>query len=302
MDIRQLQYFSRVVEMGSFSRAAAYLHVAQPALSRQIRALEIELKESLLIRNGRGVTPTEAGERLHGHARGILKMLARTYEDMENARQGRAGSVSLGMPTSLSNSISLPLIGKLKNELPDAKVHILNGRSNQIQEWILSGQLDMAVLFDAPASPMLEIHEVHAESLHLYEVLPEEEHDVIGPDFSLNELAELPIIITSRPNRVRELLENALAREGHKLLVECELDSLETTFQMIQKGMGVTVATPRSRRTVNSAAKGLRMRKIVKPEILLKVQIVLPVRRLNNRLHEAAFELLYGLCSDLLRP
>ena len=94
MDIRQLSYFVRVAELGSFSRASTFLRVAQPALSRQIHNLEVELKERLLIRNGRGVEPTEAGERLLSNARGILRLIERTYEDIENARnrQVRQGS------------------------------------------------------------------------------------------------------------------------------------------------------------------------------------------------------------------
>ena len=72
MDIRQLSYFVRVAELGSFSRASTFLHVAQPALKHaRVQNLEVELKERLTIRNGRGVEPTEAGERLLSNARGI---------------------------------------------------------------------------------------------------------------------------------------------------------------------------------------------------------------------------------------
>ena len=301
MDIKQLNYFVKVVEMGSFSRAAAFLHMAQPALSRQISSLEVELKERLLIRNGRGITPTEAGERLLGHAQGILQMVERTYEDMENARLGRVGSVSIAMPGSLSGAISTALIRTLHAELPDAKIHILNGRSTQIQEWLLSGRVDMAVLFDAPNSPLLEILELYDEKLYLYERAPEGDPEANGPDITLAQIAELPLIITSRPNRVRELLENALSREGRKLRVDCELDSLDTTLDIVRSTAGMTVATPRARRTARSA-KGLRMRKIIEPEIGLKVQIVQRTRRLNSRLHSAAFRLLQHQCLEILKP
>lgn len=302
MDIRQLSYFTKVVEMGSFSRAAVYLHIAQPALSRQITGLELELKQRLLIRNGRGVTTTEAGDRLLEHARVILQLFERANEDMENARLGRTGSVAIGMPTSLSTAVSTPLIRTLHEELPDAKVHILNGRSTAIQEWILTGRLDMAVLFDAPNSPMLEISELFEEKLHLYEPLSPGETEGMGPDITLSEVADSPIIITSRPNRVRELLENALAREGRKLLVDSEIDSLDTTFNQVRAGAGKTVATLRSRRIVRAAAQGLRTRKIVEPEMALKVQLVQRARRLNNRLHDVAFQVLHDLCMDILKP
>lgn len=301
MDIRQLRYFAKVVEVGSFSRAAAFLHIAQPALSRQINGLELELKERLLIRNGRGVTPTDAGVRLTAHAEAIIQMLERTYEDMENARLSRVGSVAIGMPSSLSAVVATALVRMLHEKIPDAKVHILNGRSTQIQEWLMSGRLDMAVIFDAANSPMLEIHNLYSEKLHLYEKLPNGESNQQGPDIPLAKVSEFPLIITSRPNRIRELLEDALALDGRKLLVDCELDSLPTTFDLIRSGNGVTVATPRSQRTVQGA-KGLRIRKIIKPEIGLKVQIVLPARRLNNELHDFAFSLLQDLCMEILKP
>lgn len=299
VDIRQLTYFVRVVELGSFSRAAAFLHIAQSALSRQINGLEIELKERLLVRNGRGVTPTEAGERLMGHARSIIELYDRAYEDMENARLGRTGSVAIGMPGSLSGVISTALIRKLHAELPDAKVHVLTGRSTQLQEWLVSGRIDMAVVFDAPNNSMLEVHDLFVERLHLYERMPEGETETLGPPVPLAEIADTPLIITSRPNRIREFLEAALAREGRKLLVECELDALETTFDLLRDGVGKSVATLRSLRTVPSAG-GLRVRRIVEPELVLKLQIVLRTRRLNNRLHEAAFRILRDLCMDLL--
>ncbi len=299
MDIRQLNYFIKVVELGSFSRAAAFLHIAQPALSRQIHGLEVELQERLLIRNGRGVTPTEAGERLFGHARTILDLFQRAHEDMENARLGRTGSVAIGMPGSLSSAISTALIRRLRAELPDAKVHILNGRSTQVQEWLLSGRLDMGVLFDAPNSPMLEVTELVEERLHLFEPLaPGGANE--GPEITLAEVAEIPLIIYSRPNRIREILENELGRMGRKLQVASELDSLEASFEMVHDGMGYTVASRRAGRMAG-AARNLRVRKIVAPELALKVQIVQRTRRLNNRLHEAAFRILRDLSLKLLR-
>ncbi len=299
MDIRQLTYFMHVVELGSFSRAAAFLHIAQPALSRQISSLETELKERLLIRNGRGVSPTEAGARLLNHARSIIQLFERAHEDMENARLGRTGAVAIGMPGSLSAQVSTGLIRKLHAAIPDAKVHVLTGRSTQLQEWLLAGRLDIAVLFDAPNSPMLEIHDLYDDRLHLFEAVPDGDEVIDGPPITLAELANYPLIITSRPNRIREILEAALARTGHKLQVECELDSLETTFDMVEDGGGRSVASRRQRRT-RSGFRRIRTRKIIEPELVLKVQIALRTRRLNNQLVDTTHRILHDLCMDIL--
>ena len=98
MDLKQLEYFVRVAEMGSFTHAAAALGMAQSALSRQVRLLEVELRQNLLVRNGRGVTPTEAGRLLVDHGRGILHQMARAREDMERLRGGVSGAVAIGLP------------------------------------------------------------------------------------------------------------------------------------------------------------------------------------------------------------
>ena len=81
MDLKQLEYFVRVAELGSFTRAAIELDVAQPALSRQVRLLEVELRQTLLVRSGRGALPTEAGKLLLEHGRGILYQVERARED-----------------------------------------------------------------------------------------------------------------------------------------------------------------------------------------------------------------------------
>jgi LysR family nitrogen assimilation transcriptional regulator len=300
MDIRQLTYFTHVVDLGSFSRAAAFLHIAQPALSRQIMNLETELKQRLLIRNGRGAMPTEAGKRLLAHARLIIEVFERAHEDMENARLGRTASIAIGMPGSLSNTIGTVLMRQLATEMPDTKVHVLVGRSTQLQEWLLSGRLDIAVLFDAPNSPMLEIYELFEDKLNLIEPLPADETATEAGDIPLAELSDLPLIMSSRPSRVREILELAFAKMGRKLPVQCELDSLPVTFDMVQDGVGRTVS---SGRLYHSLAKDrrIRVRRIVQPQLSLKVQIVRRSRRLNSQTVDAAFELLRSVCLSAVR-
>ncbi|MGV2067664.1 LysR family transcriptional regulator [Agrobacterium sp. 22-226-1] len=300
MDIRQLGYFVRVAELGSFSRASAFLHVAQPALSRQVQNLETELKERLLIRNGRGVELTEAGERLLDNARGILRQIERTYEDIENSRTGKSGKVAIGLPATISTGIATALIRKLREELSDAQVMLVHGRSNQLQEWILSGQLDMAIMYDAPSSPMLEIHKLVDENLHLIgrEGAFEDDKPVL-----LESLAAVPMVIACRPNSTRVVLDSELARLGQKLNIVFELDPLDTMFDLVRDGYGFTVASIRTLASKGpKAEQGLELRKIVGPELILAVQLVRPARRLSNRLHEAAFRIMRDLSLKLLRP
>src|SRR4029453_18508883 len=102
MDWRQSEYFVRVAELGSFTRAAAALDIAQPALSRQVRLLEVELRQNLLIRNGRGVTTTEAGKLLLEHGRGLLHQFANAKKELARRRGAEESHIALGVPPSLS--------------------------------------------------------------------------------------------------------------------------------------------------------------------------------------------------------
>ena len=94
MDLMQIEYFVRVAELGSFTRASVVLDIAQPALSRQVRLLEVELRQNLLMRNGRGATPTEAGKLLLEHGRGILHQVERAREELGRVRGALAGRVA----------------------------------------------------------------------------------------------------------------------------------------------------------------------------------------------------------------
>jgi len=118
MDLKQLEYFVRVAELGSFTRASIALDIAQPALSRQVRLLEVELRQNLLVRNGRGVSTTDAGKVLLEHARGILYQLDRAREEMARLRGAPVGRVALGLPPSLSKVLTVPCRRRLKSDPP----------------------------------------------------------------------------------------------------------------------------------------------------------------------------------------
>ena len=167
MDLKQLEYFVRVAELGSFTRAAIALDVAQPALSRQVRLLEVELRQSLLIRNGRGATPTEAGKLLLAHGRGILHQVERAREELGRVRGSLAGRVAIGLPPTLARVLTVPLTRAFRQQLPDAQLSISEGLSVVMQEWLLSGRLDIAVLYNAQPAAGIDIAPLLTEELAL---------------------------------------------------------------------------------------------------------------------------------------
>ncbi len=167
MDLKQLEYFVRVAELGSFTRAAVSLDIAQPALSRQVRLLEVELHQSLLIRNGRGAVPTEAGKLLLAHGRGILHQVERAREELGRVRGSLAGRVAVGLPTSLARVLTVPLTRTFRAELPDATISISEGLSVGMQESLMSGRLDIAVIYNAQPTPETEVSPLLEEELLL---------------------------------------------------------------------------------------------------------------------------------------
>src|SRR5687768_12157435 len=153
MDLKQLEYFVRVAELGSFTRAAIALDVAQPALSRQVRLLEVELRQNLLTRNGRGATPTEAGQLLLEHGRGILHQVQRAREELGRVRGALAGRVAVGLPPSVAKVMAVPLIREFRSRMPEATVSVSEGLSAAMQESLAKGRLDIAVLYNAAPTP-----------------------------------------------------------------------------------------------------------------------------------------------------
>src|SRR3954453_10523931 len=165
MDLKQLEYFVRVAELGSFTRAALELDVAQPALSRQVRLLEVELRQALLLRNGRGAVPTEAGKLLLEHGRGILHQVQRARDDLGRMRGGLSGRVALGLPSSVARVLAVPLTRAIRDAMPEARLSISEALSSSLQEGLSTGRLDILVLSNAQASRELDTPTLLEEDL-----------------------------------------------------------------------------------------------------------------------------------------
>ena len=167
MELKQIESFVRVAELGSFTKAALALNIPQPLLSRHVRHLEVELHQNLLMRNGRGVTVTEAGLVLLEHGRGILHQVAVALEELGSVRGALAGRVSIGLPPSLSKLVTVPLTMAFRQALPHAQLSLTEGFSVLMVESLRAGRLDMAVLYNPAPSPDLDMTVLHEDTLVL---------------------------------------------------------------------------------------------------------------------------------------
>ncbi|MDD4999514.1 LysR substrate-binding domain-containing protein [Rhodoferax sp.] len=273
MDLKQLEYFVRVAELGSFTRAAVALDIAQPALSRQVRLLEVELRQTLLTRNGRGALPTEAGKLLLAHGRGILHQVERAREELGRVRGSLAGRVVVGLPTSLARVLTVPLTRTFRAELPDATISITEGLSAALQDALLAGRLDIALLYNAQPSTELDISVLHEEDLVLVQHRPAvAPQDLPTGSITLAEVTKLPLVIPSRPNAFRMQLENEAANIGKRLNIALEIDGVSAILDLVAEGVGCAVL---SRNAVRNAPRPASyvLRTITEPELRAKVAL-----------------------------
>jgi LysR family transcriptional regulator, nitrogen assimilation regulatory protein len=233
MDLKQLAYFVRVAELGSFTRAAEVLRVAQPALSRQVRSLEVELRQPLFERTGRGVTLTPAGSSLLAHARGLLQQAERAREDLEALRGAPVGRLALGVPPSVGRVLTAPLVQAWRERLPQATLSMVEGLSTYLLDWLAQGRIDLAVVYNATPAASRVLQPVLAEPLYL---VSQRGRGAEGAPVALDELAQRPLVIPGRPNAIRMQLEAALAGQGLGLNVALEIDSVAAMLDLVAEG------------------------------------------------------------------
>ncbi|MEO8858722.1 MAG: LysR substrate-binding domain-containing protein [Burkholderiaceae bacterium] len=273
MDLKQLEYFVRVAELGGFTRAAAALQVAQPALSRQVRLLEVELRQNLLTRDGRGAVPTEAGRRLLAHARGILHQVGRAREELGRVRGALAGRVAVGLPPSLARLLTVPLTRAFRLQMPEATIAISEGLSTAMQESLVTGRLDLALLYNARPTPDIEIAPLEREDLFLVQARADSRgSEAAAPAITLKALALLPLVIPSRPNAIRMHVESEMARIGCRTTIALEIDGVSAILDLVADGAGCAVLT---RNAVSSSVKPSRYRLRAIRAPVLRTQIML---------------------------
>jgi LysR family nitrogen assimilation transcriptional regulator len=218
MNLKQLEYFVSVAELGSFSKAAVVLDIAQPALSRQVRALEIDLRETLLLRNGRGVTITEAGQRLFEHSVGILQQVAQARADMTATRDEPVGHITIALPPSMGRQLTLPLIDAFRRQLPQGKLAIVEGLTAHITEWIATGRVDLGLLYNPEPQAGLEIQPVLDEPLCLVQRAGEKGRGALP----LRELHRYSLVLPERMHVIRRLLDAQATLAGLTLDIAWE--------------------------------------------------------------------------------
>jgi LysR family tcuABC transcriptional regulator len=237
MELRQLRYFARVVELGSMSRAALDLGVVQSALSQQISRLESELSTRLLQRSAKGVSPTDAGLAFFREAQLALRHADEASRAAQHARL--SGSVSVGLAPTTASVLGLPLMRTMTERYPEVRLHMVESLSGHLSTMLNARQLDLAVLFDTHPARRWSVTPLLEEKLFLIQA--RSSGKPAPSTIRLRELRGLRLILPSAGHGLRSTLDAAFARLRLKPEVTTEIDSLTMLMDAVAAGLGATV-------------------------------------------------------------
>ena len=300
MNFKQLEYFVQVAELGSFSKAALALDIAQPALSRQVRSLETELSQQLFLRNGRGVTLTDAGKRLFDHSVAVMQLMAHAREDLGASRDEPVGRVTIGLPPSMGRQLTVPLVDRFKKQLPAAHLAIVEGLSTHIVEWVTTGRVDVALVYNPEAQPGLDIAPLLHEPLGLvsHAAKKPRKKNTALPPLPMHELPRYPLIVPERVHAMRRLLETQAGLAGIKLDIAWEVSSVPSIIDLVCAGYGHAVLTP-SGVAASTRSGELVMRRLIDPAPVSVLCLAISAHKRPTPLTQHTMRLLTALVHGL---
>lgn len=241
MELRQLRYFTRVVQLGSMGRAAADLGVVTSALSQQITRLESELSTRLLVRTATGVQATDAGLAFLRQA----QLALRHADDAVLAAQQQrlSGHVSVGLAPTTGAVLGLPLMQAMRERYPGVRLHLVESLSGHLADMLNARRLDLAVLFRSEEARHWSVLPLLVERLFLIGLptLPGLAALKGRARVRLSSLGGLPLILPTGPHGLRATLDAAFAGTGTVPQVAAEIDSLALLMDAVRAGLGATL-------------------------------------------------------------
>jgi len=302
VNLRRLQYFVKIVDVGSLTQAADVLHVAQPALSQQLATLEGEVRQQLLVRTKSGVVPTEAGKVLYRHAQLILRQCEQARADMSAAAKSISGAVAVGLaPGTAAAGLALPLLRTVRARHPGILLYLNETYGTTLSELVMNGRMDLAVLYGGKTA-------VHGLS---FVPLLREQLYVVGPasmmappgEISVPALADMDLYLARPYNVVRKMVNEAFAAIGQAPKVVAEIESASTLTAVIADGLGATILPESMARQVAASCGGWQSR-IVDPIIEAPLALCqsdhLPLSEPAQAIKEILLELVAGLPGNVV--
>ena len=239
MNIKQLQYFLGVLKERSITKAAARLYVAQPALGLQMRKLEKELNVDLFVRHSRGVTPTEAGIRLAGHAEILIRQFDRAKQDMLDYAGEPQGRVIVGLTTSTSFVVAGILAERCQQEYPKLSINITVGLSEGLMEAVQDDRIDLTLTYNPDLTSGLVCQPLAKE--RLYFVQNTKRGKISDKNTTFTKVLENDLILPSHPHLVRVLVDTTAQELNLEPIVKFEVDSVPAKKELIRHDLACSI-------------------------------------------------------------
>ncbi|WP_353146257.1 LysR substrate-binding domain-containing protein [Pollutimonas bauzanensis] len=246
LDLRSLRSFVAVASAGSISAAAESQHIAQPALSVQVKQLEEHLGTPLFDRHARGVTLTAAGDRFLVHAMGILRRVDVACEDVRSAVDEPSGRVSIALPQSVAKFVTVPLVQNVVRQWPKIRLQMVEMSTGYIPDQLLRGQIDIGVTFGTEDDARLQFSHLMDEEL----VLATSRHQLLNlrippamltDGVALKSIDSLPMVLPTTAHSLRRRIEEYLSKESVSLNVIAEVNAIPELIELAVAGVGSTI-------------------------------------------------------------
>jgi DNA-binding transcriptional LysR family regulator len=253
VELEQLRTFAAIARLGSLSAASAAVNLSQPAVSRQVQALERRLGARLLERGARGVQPTEAGGAVARAAADVLSRLEELDAELALLRGGEGGTLRLGATVTVCLYLLPPLLRRYRERYPRQEIVLVNERSRQIPELVRDRRIDVGIASSSVPPPGVRRVPWQELALVLLDSAPvtspgdpvtlllhggePSSEPAIAPDASTASLERPPFVLATTGS-LRTLTEQVLARAGIEPRIAAEADSLEVVKRLVLDGFG----------------------------------------------------------------
>lgn len=289
MDLKQMQYFLSLAQEGNVTRAARQLNIVQPALSMQIGRLEKSLGKQLFYRTSQGMSLTPAGETFARLVAPIVQDIDRAADQMAQLDGKISGRVSIGMITSAAQSTLPVSSARIATQYPDIQLLVCEGYTETMMEWVLSGQLDVAIVNTPDRRTALTAHHILDEEMMLAHAA--RRRLALPKLVPFNQLKALDIVIPSRRHGLRRILDDAAAQAGFSLQPRLEIDTLSAVCELVASTDLITVLPGIALHPLLSAGR-LKAHRMRKPSIVRSVAWVTNPRRAVSAAMSAVMEII----------
>jgi LysR family transcriptional regulator, nitrogen assimilation regulatory protein len=295
MDLSQLRTLIHVAELGSLSKAADRMRIAQPALSRQMRLLEEELGVRLFVRHGRGMVITEQGRDVLAHAMRVMAELDEIRARTSDANAPLTGQIAIGMPPTVADILSVPLVTAFGKSHPKVMLRLVSAYTGYLLDWLHRGEIDVAILYDPHAARSVRSRPLLLENLFL--IGPRKAGFSTARAIPFKQLDGKRLLLPSVRHGLRTIVERCATEAGISLDVAIEADSYATLKDLVRRGHGWTIL-PLAPIHDDIVARRLTAAALIDPVPVRRLMLSYPADRPVSRLARFAGETITSIVSD----